>query len=372
MNTPQQPKQGTEQTTVRAIDVGYGNVKSTLRHTDLSGPIECEIFASRSPVSAGKGLAAGVLKGRDTVVIKVGGNEYEVGKEVNLALGAHDESVILDRNFCLSDAYLARMRGALYYMRGYDAKGKQYTPSDTLEMLVVGLPVNTYKDKELRQSLVKRLIGLHELPDDRSVTIERVLVVPQPLGAFYEYAFMHGMLDTLKHQVNLIIDPGFFTFDWLMSSGLTPIDQRSDAVNRGVSAILKITAEEINKKESFKTTDSKLVAMMDDHFRTGLPFRPFNKNIDLEKYLQRGMTVVNEAVASMVSMVGDGADIQNIILAGGGAKFYLEAIKASYPHHEIIVMDEPVYSNVRGFQILGEQMVLARRVRDRKASLVTG
>jgi plasmid segregation protein ParM len=369
MNTPlQQPGTSAEQSIVRSIDVGYGNVKFTLRHPSLMKAIECDIFPSLSPVSSGKGLGAGIFKARDTVVVNVGGTEYEVGKQVALAQGTNDESVILDKQFCLSDAYLARLRGALFYMRGRDSSGIQYTGSEHIELLVVGLPVNTFHDAAMRKKLHARLVGKHDLPDGRSVHVNLAIILPQPLGAFFEYAYKCGKIDSMKNQTNLIIDPGFHTFDWLLCNGLTPAEPRSGAVYRGVSAVLQIMVEDINKQEGFNTNPTTLSGMLNDYYRSGTPFLPFNKEIDVEKYQVRGMTVVNEAVSAMVNKVGDGADIQNIILAGGGAKMYQAAIADKFPHHKIIVMDEPVYSNVRGFQMMGEQQILKMRVLERKVS----
>jgi plasmid segregation protein ParM len=354
---------------VRAVDVGFGYVKFTLHHREITEPIACENFPSHSPLSSDKGLAQALsgIKSRDTVAIKVDGIEYEVGKQVTLALGVNDESVVLGRNFCKSDAYLARLRGALFYMRGNDKNGIQYTP-DTIELLVVGLPVNTYRDKELAKHLQNRVTGLHCLPDGRSVTVERALVLPQPMGAFFQHAIKNSLLSSIKHQVSLIMDPGYFTFDWLMSSGMTPLDVRSDAVNRGMSAIFKIMAREINKQENLEMEESILTRMLDEHYRSGIPFSPFNVEVNLSNYECYGTPVVNEAVASMAAMVGSGGDIHNMLLAGGGAKFYHEAIQNKFPRHNVIYMEEPLYCNVRGFQMAGEQTVLAQRVKDRKVS----
>ena len=192
------------------------------------------------------------MKERDTVVLKIGDTQYEVGKHVSMAQAAGDESLNLDKRFCLSDEYLARLRGALYYMRGKDAKGIQYTP-DHVELLVVGLPVNAFHDEDLRKSMITRLAGKHELPEGRSLVVDRVIVLPQPLGSFFEHAYKSGGLDTMVRQVNLLIDPGFHTFDWLLCDGMFPIDAKSSAVNRGMSAILSLMADEINKNEGFNT-----------------------------------------------------------------------------------------------------------------------
>lgn len=346
---------------VRAIDLGYGNVKFSLSHTDSFGPIKCGIFPSRSPVAGSQGLASGLLQGRDTAIIQINNTNYEVGKGVAMAQGAHDITENLDKDFCLSDAYLARLRGALHYIQ----RSSNATNDDKISLLVVGLPVATSRNKAMKAKLAALLTGHHQLANGQTVEVEQVLVLPQPMGAFFEYAFMNGMLDSMKHQNNLVIDPGYFTFDWLSSGGVVPIDARSDSVNRGVSAVLQAIVENMNKTEGWDAEPAMLVRMLDDHFRTGRPFSVYGKEVYVPQYMYAGRGVINEAVAALRNNVGDGADIQNIILAGGGAKLYLEAVQEKFPRHKIIVMETPVYSNVRGFQLAGESQALGLLRRQR-------
>lgn len=358
-----------QESVVRAIDLGYGNVKFTLSHKDAFSPVDCGLFPSRSPSAGDKGLSAGLVQARDTVVISVNGVEYEVGYGVAKAQGTFDESAVLDKDFCLSDAYMARTRGAFYYMMGEDKKsGIKYFDGNHINLLMAGLPVSTYRNVAMRDKLKTIMTGSHELPNNRTVVVDRVMVLPQPLGAFFEYAFEKGMFDTMKEQNNLIIDIGFFTFDWLMSTGLIPIDARSDSVNRGMSAVIKAIAEDAKKKEGWSADTGMLTRILDEHFRDGRPFNVYGKDYDVNKYIAAGKTVVNEAVASLARSVGDGADIQNIIVAGGGANLYLEAIQSKFPRHQIRVMSSPVFSNVRGFQLAGEQQIV---IINRKARLAT-
>jgi plasmid segregation protein ParM len=333
--------------------------------------VECGSFPSRSPSAVGKTLDSGLVKGRDTVVVSVNGGEFEVGRGVVDAQDTHDESTVLDNDFCLSDDYLARLRGALYYMMDRDETGAKYFEGDTIGLLMVGLPVATFRNEVLRKKLKTLVTGRHELPSGHSVNVERVLVMPQPMGAFFEYAFSCDLFDTLKEQINLIIDPGFFTFDWLMSRGLTPQDARSNSVKRGMSAVIRDIATFANEKESWNADIGRLCQQLDAHFSKGTPFTVFNKPIDVSNYIDAGKSVVNQAVASLVNSVGSGQDINNIILAGGGAPLYLEAIKKKFPHHNIVVTKSPVFSNVRGFQLAGEQQVLIQLRNAQKTSKAT-
>lgn len=354
---------------VRAIDLGYGNVKYTFRHREALSTIECGLFPSRSPLAGDNGLTAGLLKGRDTVVVNVHGTDYEVGNGVALAEGTFDESSVLDKGFCLSDAYMARLRGALYYMMGGDKLNAKYFDGNHIALLMVGLPVATYRHEDLRKKLKDNLTGTHTLPNNRTVIVDHVMVLPQPLGAFFEFAFEKGLFEKMSKQNNLIIDPGFFTFDWLLTSGLIPIDARSDSKNLGMSAVIKAIAEAAKRKENWTTDTGMLTRMLDDYFRDGTPFVVYQKEYNVADYLGAGMTVVKSAVAALANSVGDGADIHNIILTGGGAAIYRDAIQEKFPHHKILVMNSPVFSNVRGFQLAGEQQILSKHRKERKAAV---
>lgn len=352
---------------VRAVDVGYGNVKFSLQHPHASQQVMCGIFPSRSPAatSSEQTLAAGAMQARDTVSIKIRKNTYEVGYGVTHAEGAFDETAVLDKGFCLSDAYMARLLGAVYYQMGGPRDnradvGPKFFEGSTISLLVLGLPVSTYREPDLRDKLRAAVVGTHELPDDRTVNIRNVQVIPQPMGAFYEYAFQNNMFDRMSTQHNLVIDPGFFTFDWLMTDGLTPLDGRSNAVYRGMSAVMKAIAESIKRQESLGTDISTLTRLLDNHFRTGRPFFVGQKQIDVGPHIAAGHPVIYEAVSALGNLVGDGSDIQNIIVGGGAAHMYLDAIREKFPAHKVVVTGAPVFSNVRGFQLFGEQQVIGQ------------
>lgn len=66
---------------IKAVDVGYGNTKYSVLASDKN--IQCGIFPSISPqASNGPDLSSGLLQRRNTIVVKVGGVKYEVGKDV--------------------------------------------------------------------------------------------------------------------------------------------------------------------------------------------------------------------------------------------------------------------------------------------------
>lgn len=347
---------------IRALDVGYGNVKFVLEHMDLGSPVRCSSFPSRAPVASEADLGAGMLKSRNTVIVPVNGITYEVGFDVSLAHGTYDESSVLDEGFSLSDSYHARVLGALYYMMKIAGDG-----ANEIDMLIVGLPVSTYA--AYKGPMKDKLTGRHELPHSREVTIKHVTVFPQPLGAFFHYIYSaegerRVEYAAVRNQMNLMIDIGFFSFDWLLAKGMKEISARSGTVYRGMSAVLKNMAEEISKKHN--TNPTVVFRLLDDAIREGNNPRLFGQEIKLSDYLPKAKSVINEAVSALAASVGDGADIDNIILAGGGADFYADAIKEKFTRHTVYTTKSPVFANVEGFQLAGERHYLDKARKERR------
>jgi plasmid segregation protein ParM len=332
---------------IRAIDVGYGHVKYVLRHDFETGKIDCDGFPSRSPRSQGTDLSSGVMSKMDTVTVEVGGRMFEVGKQVISAAGANDASEILSRDFALTDAYMARLYGALSYMLPHIPGGK-------IDWLILGLPKLTLN--EMSKPLEERVLGNHVVnTSGATVEIERVRVFPQPLGAFFDYGFRQKNVEDLKKRVNLIVDPGYNTFDWLVTEGLAPSGARSGSVELGMSAVVRAIAEEVlqvNKLEADANL-SRVVNRLDNALCNNESFRVFGREIDLKSHLAAGDFVIDQAISALEKNVGKGDDIDNIFLAGGGAPLFHKALQAKYPNHKVVQLTSPQYANVRGFQYVG-------------------
>jgi plasmid segregation protein ParM len=245
-------------------------------------------------------------------------------------------------DYSKSDAYLALLRGAIYYMG-----------VDHIDLLGLGLPVSTYVQH--KAGLADRVIGVHQC-GPRSVEVRRVRVYPQPLGGFFDYSVRSRLFAQMSNETNLLIDPGYFTLDWLMTQGIKTIDARSGAANDGgMGSILRTIAKAI--AQDLKVDESELgeVGRIDAALRGEAKLRLFGELVNVEKYRVMGVAKAEEAINSMMHTIGRTGDIVNIVLVGGGSHFYLEPIMDRFPKHKIAVAHDPVFANVRGFQLIGEQ-----------------
>lgn len=327
---------------VRAIDVGYGNCKYVSR---VQGSrIVCSSFPAITPLASDLGLDLDAKSKRKTVTVPVGSLEYEVGPDVLLAQGVC-EIRNLDDDYALSDDYLALVRGALRYMR-----------LDHIDLLMVGLPVNLLKLR--KADLEKRLQGIHQLGDGKLVEVKRVKAMAQPMGSFLAYAVPHKQQEALLAKRNVIIDPGWRTFDWVVTQEMKVWDKRSDAVNKGMFDVIDAIAKAIGK-ERRTSVGAVNYDRIDLALRTNAKLTLAGKQIDLAPHLDAGRRVALQGVMALRKLVSDGDDIDNFIIAGGGSFFYEPLIRSAYPSHPIITLDEPMFANVRGFQMAGVEMMEA-------------
>lgn len=84
------------------------------------------------------------------------------------------------------------------------------------------------------------------------------------------------------------------------------------------------------------------------------------QTIDLAQHWPGAQPRIREAVNAIANSVGEAMDVENIILVGGGANLFQSALQERFPTARVVVTPEPVFANVRGFQLAGErQKVMA-------------
>jgi plasmid segregation protein ParM len=273
---------------------------------------------------------------RKTVAIPIDGLFYEVGPEVALAADTFRATQMHD-GYISTPEYLALLRGALYLMK-----------VSVIDILVVGLPVASFLAK--KATLEKAMTGLHNVGGGREVQVKKTLVVAQPQGALVDFGMRHQKLKEIEHEQSLVIDPGARTFDWLVSRGMRLVQKKSHSVNRGMFDILQAIALEISNDigTSYRDFDA-----IDKALRTGKKPTIYQQPYDMSRLVPIAQTIARQAVSSMMQFIEDPYSIQNIILVGGGAFLFRQVIKEVFPKHRIHEVKDPLFANVRGFQIAG-------------------
>lgn len=321
---------------IRSIDIGFGFTK--YNHL-IDGKLVYDSFISLSPRSSKiESEAFSMLNDRDTVVVTVEGTDYEIGPD-SVLLDTADSARTLNDQYINTTQYKALFYGALAYMK-----------EDEIDLLVVGLPVSSFKGHN--QRLKELMTGKHKINSKTTVDVKNVLVVMQPMGAL-KYCLIDDDLKDLDiaDSNNLIIDPGFLTFDFVMASGSKIIENKSDSPSGGVSRVLNAIAESISNKIGKKYDNYNAI----DKGLRKRKLRIAGKEEDLLEHIKNTKTIIESPIIHMKNIIGDGGDIDNILIAGGGANIFEKTIKEFYPEHEIIKLPESNLINVKGYQAIGEE-----------------
>lgn len=319
---------------VRAVDVGFGNTKYVMGRAGEE--IRCACFPSVAYPSARDLSMVPAAERRKTVAVPIDGLFYEVGPEVNLAAESFRATQLHDR-YTETPEYAALLRGALGMMK-----------VGTIDLLVVGLPVAALAAK--KAALEKAMTGKHEVGGGRVVMVRKALAIAQPQGALVYYASLHQKMKAIAQEQSLVIDPGARTFDWLVAKGMRLVQKKSHSINRGMFDVLQAIANEISADIGTPYRDLDAI---DIALRTGKSPLIYQKPYDIAPLMPIARTIAQQAVSSMMQWIDASYSFQNIILVGGGAFLFKQAVKEAFPKHKIHEVKDPLYANVKGFQIAG-------------------
>jgi len=320
---------------ITGMDIGYSNLKVCSGFVD-GPPMNIDVY----PVGAGpERLLAGNVKGEvNAVRVQIDGQPYvacvEPERLANWQRALHE-------NYPASTTYRALFYAALAQ------SGQAH-----IDKLVTGLPVSHFQDKKRRDELVGRLKGIHQIAPDRAVRVAEVDVIPQPVGAYLDTAESSGRAEEFQDAEVLIIDPGFFSVDWVLMTGTDIQYEWSSSSTLATSRLLEEVGRILMRDFDCRVPVEKL----ERQIRSGSDtIRVFKDRVALKPLLEEAAVEVGEMVMNNVkaSMRSQAADVSIVILAGGGANFYKKAVEDIFPRAEILVPEKPVVANARGFWYYG-------------------
>jgi plasmid segregation protein ParM len=314
----------------RAVDVGYWNLKFTL---DENGT--CRLFPSIAVRSPLERKPTSMLPERHTSIVWVEGEPFEVGPDTNL----FSEVPILHADYSETPEYRALLYGALDAM--------QLT---RIDLLVTGLPVHLHHSRGLR--LKEQLIGTHTIRPGKTVEVADAAIVSQPLGGFVAHTDERGAWSSTQTRTTLLVDPGAFTFDWMLTRGLHEIPGKSGGIEWGVSEILKGVQQLMSRDFGELCWNLRRI---DEGLRQG-HLRIKGRQIDMAAYRAQVEPVATHAVRLMRNHIGSEHEIDEIVLVGGGASLFLRSIHREFPDRPVHVVNDGVFANVRGFQSIGNTL----------------
>lgn len=342
-----------------AVDVGYFSTKFTTGRDggDTQRPaIQASSIPSYCPRVDGEASAGAGMSSLSGVVVEVDGAKYFVGPDAALRSSGLDARVTLE-NYADSEAYLALFRGALHYICRSVLHSKRDITKVSIKRIVVGLPLNTLASKS--NALRGRVEGLHHVPampwakSELQVEVRSCTVLPQPQGALF---FHGGSNKEIFKQNTLVLDLGGGTFDWFLTHGQKVLYERSGAYPKGMLACAFTVCDQIRKS---LRDDMEIVKRVDLALRENAKHvRIGGKNMDLAPFEPAVKATLNDSLQRMLDSVKSLDSIDLILFTGGGAPRLHALMLEMFPERgDTMKLDaDPVYSNVRGFHVVGEVM----------------
>ena len=341
---------------VRAVDVGYANTKFTLGLNADGTAIKTDLFPSLAVRLGSRDVK--VLPGADKAngcCLIVNDKPFWVGPDVALNASGMEPRPVLD-DYSRSDEYLAQLRGAFHCMlRDSGAR------SMVIKRLVVGLPLTTYHSH--MAALKLRCMGVHHVDasdEGRTVTVENVFVIPQPQGTLMNFATSHAVE---ADSQTLVADIGGGTSDWFLGTKKRVNLERSGSHPKGMLACCEavaVAAEHPRWINQYNVMERIDLAIRENRSH----FHAAGRDWPLAKFRAAIDAVLEESMNKMLATIKETDDIDRIVITGGGAKAFAAVLRSKKPHlaERIKIGDDPVYSNVLGFQLFGEAM--AKRAAD--------
>lgn len=346
---------------VRAIDVGFGQVKLSQRSGADVGFTSFPAMAIPADASAVRSLGT---RRRDTFDVPVRGALYEVGRDVALAHAGGNFGRDVTDEFYRGAIYEALTRGALRYMR--EAGDEQ------IDILVLGLPVNQYNDAKRRDYLRSTFEGSIEVGDGKSVLVRRVIVQAQPVGGYAAIdehldqlnaviAATGGALtplpsgDSLEDLAVLMVDPGEHTLDWLLvQQGVINPRASGAASDAGRHRVVRAVQDALSAQIG-RPLGPSVMPRINDALRLGTPVKLSGVAHDLSGFEPVVVSVIDDSINRMIDGLRDAHElIDLVVLVGGHPEHYRELLAKRFPAIPVFVLPDALYANVRGFQMIGE------------------
>jgi plasmid segregation protein ParM len=321
---------------VLGIDIGYSNLKLAY------GPQGAEPKVLLRPAGAAPA---------DRLGEKIGGN----GEEDFLRVLVNGEPFVAGLSPDRAELWSRELHEDYPSTNSYRAlfhAGLLLSELDQIDLVVTGLPVNQYLNPELRERLAAQMQGEHQITPRRKITVSKVKVVPQPVGGFVDHVWSLPDAAEIEDSRVLVVDPGFFSVDWVLISNGELRRQSCGTSLEASSVILdeavRLIAEDFGGNVGRERLEHTLRNGYDQ-------VRLFGERVDVAPYLNKAADKVGPIVSTRLreSLRKENASADMVLLVGGGAGFFELAIKNAFPQLKVSMPDTPVFANARGFWRMG-------------------
>lgn len=317
------------------LDIGYSNLKVAFGSDNSFLPTTVLRPAGAAPADRFGKRLDGKLQD-DFIRVLVNGNEYIAGVSPDRAQLWNRS---LHEDYASTESYMALFKAGLLLsgMRQIDE-------------LVTGLPVSQFMEGKRKKTLERLMQGSHLIHPGVTVEVTNVKVVPQPIGGFVD--FIQNSKEDIEDANILIIDPGFFSVDWVVINNNEIRNQSSGTSLNACSILLEEVAKSISKKFETKINLESIENAIRKNKSTVFIL---GQRVELLPFLKAAREKIGPAVSELVQQAvrSEGKDVDVVILVGGGANLYFDIARQAFPRQKVLISQDSVFANSRGFWFYG-------------------
>lgn len=328
---------------VLGLDIGYGGLKLTGGRADFEMPALGQGLYSKRSTAAPADMVNNKLSGEtDGYEVLVNGRPWRT---------CFDPALLVSSNRNLSEDYSTTEEYKALFHTGLALAGK-----DRIDLLVTGLPMAAFKDQATVKRLEQQMTGLHEIQPGRFVNVDKTKVIAQPFGGFMEFLFLRADGLDVDDATVVVIDPGTYSVDWSVFSKMAPLMALNSSSTRATYAMLEMVAGYIKAEHGATVPVGDIETKIIEGKKTILAA---GKSVVIADYVERSakeiVPNVMRQILPKIQQLERTPDA--VVVVGGGARFYEQSLREMFAPSPVVVPEDPITANARGFYLYGCQQL---------------
>lgn len=314
------------------IDIGYSNLKIAYGSPAKGTPTVAVFPSGAAPLDT----AGPKLDGEHRPAVLVDGRPWIAGATQAGLVRSSQRS--LDEDFPATDHYRALFNFALLR-----------TGQEKIDHLVTGLPTIHFMEKACVTALTERLTGAHEVAPGVTINVAKVTLTAQPVGTLLRATRNEELNNALENGLVTVIDPGFYSMDWVAADRKNLVRDMSGTNMRAVSVILGRLIDSIKTQHGCGVTLEEI----EDAVRRGLSCLPRFKRGDIDFRQLLEAAAASEGAESLRE-IRNQFRIQNrspsvVLLTGGSANLYKKVATETFSQSQVAIAPSALTANAEGF-----------------------
>lgn len=222
----------------------------------------------------------------------------------------------------------------------------QATKKTTKEVnVVLGIPVDQLKDKELMQNRFKKEFTFKANGQTRNIKVKNILCFPECVGASF------ALSDSVPKFEYILLDLGGLISNIALFQDNKHV--KSGSIPSGTLSLISSITKEVNKEHGLNKTPTQMYRyLVNDHLQTA------KGKIELEPYRKKYFIPYVKQVFVKLENEYEGLTTPIYVLGGGVEMLrpYIAEYLTQDPRFIMKPINDAIFLNAFGFKVIGDNM----------------